>query len=153
MFSRFSEKKFDNKSSGFIDLFTYIHKFKCLNEQNVIQRFELAHKYSLDKLKTKCIDLMMKKGKRIIKSDAFMDCSQQHLKTSLELGIWEGEKSMTVACIKWAKRYYEQDSEEDPKNIRMVMGEFFELIPFVAMNPLHRFSMRLFRHVNGVIFQ
>lgn len=108
---------------------------KELNEQNVLRRFELSHKYSLDEFKTKCVDLMKGKGEQIIKSEAFMDCSQENLKVILELGIWEGEKSMAAACIEWAKKFYKIDSE-DPKDVRQAMGDLFTLIPFAAMDPM-----------------
>lgn len=50
--------------------------------------------------------------------------------------IWDGEKSLVVACIKWAKRYYGLDSEEDLTIVRLMMGDLFDLIPFAAMDPL-----------------
>ena len=106
-----------------------------LYKRNVIRRFELSRKHSLNELKTKCVDLMKKKGKQIISSEAFMDCSQENLKAILELSIWKGEKSMAAACIKWAKKYYKIDSA-DPKDVRIAMGDLFALIPFAAMDPM-----------------
>lgn len=106
-----------------------------MNEQNVIRRLELSLKYSLDNVKTKCIALMNEKAEQIFDSNAFMNCSENNLKTILELDIWKGAKLLPAACIKWAKKHYELESA-NLKDIRMAMGDLFALIAFAAMDPL-----------------
>lgn len=91
------------------------HLSRTINEQNAIWRFELAHKHSLDELKTTCIDLMKEKAEQIITSEAFMDCSQENLKAILKLRIWKNEKILGGACIKWAKKYC-KEKQLDPAN-------------------------------------
>lgn len=106
-----------------------------LNRQNVMWRFDIAHKYSLDPVKSKCVEYLMKSGEKAIASEKFSEIRLSTLKSVLEARVWGDGKLIVDACIKWAKKRCEKDQLDPtkPKNLRNALDSVFELIPFSAM--------------------
>lgn len=104
-----------------------------------IQNIEgISRKASLTLLEFSCVDFMKENSGQIIRSKAFMECSQKQLKIILELTIvWDNKtKPLIDACMKWAKKYCERN-QLDPdnlKNLRMALDDCFTLIPFSKIN-------------------
>lgn len=111
---------------------------RSLNEQNVIWCLEFSRKELLTLLEFSCVDFMKENGEQIIRSEAFMECSQKQLKIILELNIfWDNKaKPLIDACMKWAKKYCEKNQldPENEENLRMALDDYFTLIPFSEMN-------------------
>lgn len=105
---------------------------RCLNEENVFWCYELSCQYSMDSLKSKCIEFM----KSLPGTSAFLDISQTNLKAILELNIWDNDKSLLCACIQWAKRFCDKNQLDPakPKHLRTAFGDAFRFIPFYAMS-------------------
>lgn len=109
--------------------------YQNLNDQNVMWRFYLAQKHSMDNLRKKCVGLLEDDGEKAVTSEAFLNIGQQVLKAILELRFWVNGTPIVDACIKWAKQNCEKNQidPENSTNLRIVMGDAFELVPFSAM--------------------
>lgn len=114
------------------------HLLHTINVQNAIWRFDLSRKHSMNELKEECVDFLKENGTQLIASDAFLKCSQENFKAILELRIWDDQRTLVSACIKWAKNYC-KDNKLDAAvsfDLRTAFGDAFDLIPFSKMDPM-----------------
>lgn len=124
------------KATGIITSFA-VYLIETLNMLNVTRYFQWARTFSMDILKFECIHFLKKRRELVFWPKAFSDIDQRTLKALLDLKIWNKTATVVHACIRWAKRYCQINKldEKNPKKLRAVLDDAFDLMPFSAMNP------------------
>lgn len=109
-------------------------------DENLIWRYELSSEpfFDDDFRKRECKYAICRSTKRMFDSDTFLRCQQKTLKEVLQFNKMRCEETEILdACMAWAKHACRRNGrdENDAKNLRLELGDCFDLIRFGVMYP------------------
>lgn len=110
-----------------------------LTTDNVLSVLELSIRNNCEPLRKLCVKKIMQEGHEIIQLDCFYQCSRNVLKQVLSINFkGRDELLLLEVCIEWAKQLCERENVNASQlpNIRLQLGDCFDLIRFNAMTPL-----------------
>lgn len=102
-----------------------IHLVRSQQQYNLMA-FELALKFSLTKLYSKCYGFIQRNINIIVSSASFFRCNRVVIADILR---WNHEFVVLQACMKWAEKK-DETYRSNPKNIRKVFGSTWKAINF-----------------------